>query len=335
MYHVGRFFGFLKTKSHFPYIIETSLRRDMSGLWPRPTGSTASKERECMLRGIENRLLGYCVVVFFAGLLAGCASTSETTTIQENLSILNQRQTALETRLQSAEGTSQRSGDLFSRMEELQTHMRALNGRIEQLEHKLDQLQRTQASAAQAPALQPSLPPPAAAVMEGPTPSRPQPQAAVPSAPPVAVPSAPPAAEGFPRTAAPPPSPEAQGKNAEQAEFDRGVNLMQQKKYEAARKEFQGYVSKYPKTDLEESALYYVGECYFLEKHYEEAIKAFQQVVDKYPKGAKTAGALLKQGMGWQQMGETTMARIIYTRLVEKFPGTAQAQAAEKRLQQM
>jgi len=29
------------------------------------------------------------------------------------------------------------------------------------------------------------------------------------------------------------------------------------------------------------------------------------------------------------------MARIIYTRLVEKFPGTAQAQAAEKKLQQM
>ncbi len=34
-------------------------------------------------------------------------------------------------------------------------------------------------------------------------------------------------------------------------------------------------------------------------------------------------------------MGETTMARIIYTRLVEKFPGTTQAQAAEKKLQQM
>ena len=81
--------------------------------------------------------------------------------------------------------------------------------------------------------------------------------------------------------------------------------------------------------------MYYIGECYFLEKHYEQAIKAYQQVVDKYPKGGKTAGALLKQAMGWQQMGETTMARIIYTRLVEKFPGTTQAQAAEKKLQQM
>ncbi len=272
-----------------------------------------------MLSGIENRLLGYCVVVFFAGLLAGCASTSETTTIQENLSILNQRQAADEARLQSAEGASRRSGDLFARMEELQSQMRALNGRIEQLEHKLDQLQRTEASAAQAPAPQPSMPPSGTVVMEGAPPFRPQPQAA----------------ETSPRTGVPSPSPEALGKNAEHSEFDRGVNLMQQKKYEAARREFQGFVSKFPQSGLEESALYYVGECYFLEKHYEEAIKAYQQVVDKYPKGGKTAAALLDQGMGWQQMGETTMARIIYTRLVEKFPGTAQAQAAQKKLQQL
>ena len=100
-------------------------------------------------------------------------------------------------------------------------------------------------------------------------------------------------------------------------------------------KNFEGFVSKFPKSGLEESALYDIGECYFLEKHYEEAIKAYQQVVDKYPKGGKTAAALLRQGMGWRQKGETTMARIIYTRLVEKFAGAAQAKTAEKKLQQM
>ena len=91
----------------------------------------ASKERVCMQCGIQIVLFAACVVVFFAGLLAGCASTSETTTIQENLSILNQRQAALEARVQSAEGTSRKSGDLYARMEELQTQMRSLNGRIE------------------------------------------------------------------------------------------------------------------------------------------------------------------------------------------------------------
>src|SRR5208337_991950 len=143
----------------------------------------ASKERESMLGGIENRSLRYCVVVFFAGLFAGCASTSETTTIQENLSILNQRQGAIEARLQSTEGTSRKSGDLYARMEELQTQMRALNGKIEQLEHKLDQLQRAQASAVQAPAQEPSMPPSGTVVMKEAPPSshppRPQQQASV------------------------------------------------------------------------------------------------------------------------------------------------------------
>ncbi len=281
--------------------------------------------------GIEKRLLRYCVVVFFAQLLVGCASTSETTTIQENLSILNQRQSAIEARIQSTEGASRKAGDLYARMEELQTHMRTLNGRIEQLEHKIDQIQRAQASAAQVPAREPSMPPSGTVVMEEEPPythqARPQQQAAVTSEPP--------AVEISPRPGVLSPSPETQGKNAEQAEFDRGLHLMQQKKYEAARKEFQGFVSKYPKSGLEESAWYYIGECCFSEKHYEDAIKAYQEVVDKYPKGGKTAGALLKQAMGWQQMGETTMARIIYTRIVDKFPGTAQAQAAQKKLQQM
>jgi len=288
------------------------------------------QEREFMQGEIETRWLRYCVVIFFGALLAGCASTSETTTIQENLSILNQRQAALEARVQNAEGTSQRSGNLYTRMEDLQTQMRTLNGKIEQLEHKVEQLQRAQASSAPGQAPQALIPPSGTMVPEETPPSaqpyRPQPQNALPLVAPVATP---------PGTAAQPPPAAVQVKSAEQAEFEKGTHLMQEKKYEAARKQFQGFVSKYPKSDLEESALFEIGECYYLEKHYEDAIKAYQLVVDKYPKGTKTAGALLKQGMGWEQMGEVTMARILYTRLVEKYPGTAQAQAAEKRLQQM
>ncbi|MGO9687424.1 MAG: tol-pal system protein YbgF, partial [Syntrophobacteraceae bacterium] len=265
---------------------------------------------------IEFQWLRYFVVVLFSGLLAGCASTSETTTLQENLSILNERQAAIETRLQSTEGASQRGGDLYARIEELQTRMRNLNGKIEELEHKLDLLQRAQASAAQAP--QPAPPSPGAVVIEEaqpPQPARTQPQTALASSPP-------PPGEAHPQPA-PVPSTAAQNKSSEQMEFDGAVQLMHQKKYEAARKQFQGFVSKFPRSDLDESAMYEIGESYFLEKRYEDAIKAYQQVLDKYPKGAKTASVLLKQAMGWQNMGETTMARIIYTRLVEKYPGSS------------
>ena len=188
----------------------------MSGNGCRRPGS---KERVCMRDVIEFRLLKYFVVVLFAGLLAGCASTSETTTLQQNLSILNERQAAIETRLQSTEGASQKGGELYARMEELQTRMRNLNGRIEELEHKLDLLQRSQASAAQAP--QPSTPSPGAVVIEEAQPpqqpARPQPQSA--SAPP-------PPGEAHPQPAPVPPA-ASQSKSSEQTEFNGAVQLMQ------------------------------------------------------------------------------------------------------------
>jgi len=280
-----------------------------------------------MKRGAKIGILRYCIVVSLAGILAGCATTSETTTIQENLSILNQRQAAIEARVQNAEGSSKKSSDIYAKIEELQMQMRSLNGKVEQLEHKFDMLQRAQPAAPQT-----STPPSENAVVEEQTAplSQLQPQTKT-----ALSPHAPSVPEVSGQTGAIPAPPPPQSKNAEQVEFDKGAQLMRQKKYEAARKEFQGFAAKYPGSGLEENALYNIGECYYLENHYEDAIKAYQQVVDKYPRGAKTASALLKEAMGWQQMGETTMARIIYTRLVEKYPGTAQAQAAEKKLQQM
>ncbi|MGC9195071.1 MAG: tol-pal system protein YbgF [Syntrophobacteraceae bacterium] len=290
------------------------------------------------MRGaIKGRLLWYCVMVVLAGFLAGCASTSETSTLQENLSILNQRESALEKRVQSQEGASRRGGDLYSQMQDLQAQMRSLNGRIDEVQHKIDMLQQNQAPAAQSPESQQTLglPPSGTVVMPGaPAPGY-QPPAQTPHF------VRPPASVGpAPGAQAVAPSPESRarpssdsGKSAEQVEFDRGMQLMQQKNYEGAKKVFQSFLSKYPKSGLRENALYNIGECCFGQRHYEDAIKAFQSVVDKYPKGGKTASALLREGMGWQGIGENTMARIIYTRLVKDYPGTVQARAAQKKLQ--
>lgn len=281
-----------------------------------------------MRSGFESQVLWCVMAVCLAGLLSGCATSGETEAIQQNLSILNERQTAIESRLQGAEGASQKSGDLYARLEEIQNRMRLLNGRVEELEHKIDQLQRAQASAAPVPGQQPAAPQQGPVILEeSPPPAQPgKPQA------PGATAAPPPEAAVRPPAA---PQPAAESRNAEQVDFDRANQLMQQKKYDTAAKEFQGFVAKYPRSDLNESALYNVGECYYSEKRYEDAIKSYQQMMDKYPKGSRVANALLKQAMGWQSMGEATMARIIYTRLVEKYPGTAQAKAAEKKLQQM
>lgn len=260
-------------------------------------------------------------IVASTGLLSGCASTQETSTLQQSVAMLHERQNNLERRLEGAEGLSQKGGELYSRVEELQMRVGKLNGKIEELEHKIDQLQRTPPPAAPAvPA--PAEPSPLSAgnaIRESAQPSSPQAQAVIP-APPRNAPTAPPEA-----------APAAQ----DRAAFDRASQFQQQGKYDAARREFQAFLSRYPKSELAEDALLNIGDGYFSEKHYQDAIESYQQVIDKYPRGGKVPSALLKQGTAFQQIGDSTAARIIYERLVEKFPGTTEAQAAEKKLKQL
>jgi tol-pal system protein YbgF len=113
------------------------------------------------------------------------------------------------------------------------------------------------------------------------------------------------------------------------------MQLYKEGKYDASRKEAQNFVAKYPKSDLADNALFLVAEAYLAEKRYKEAIESYQQVQDRYPKGNKVASAMSQQAAAFQHLGDTTAARIIYERLIESYPGTPQAQIAEKELKKL
>ncbi len=86
---------------------------------------------------------------------------------------------------------------------------------------------------------------------------------------------------------------------------------------------------------MADTALYWVGECYFSEKQYPSSIETFQQVLNRYPNGSKAPNAMLKQAAAYQQVGDSTAARILYERLIEKYPRSPQAQIAKQKLKQM
>ena len=200
--------------------------------------------------------------------------------------MLHERQSNLERRLEGTEGLSQKSGELYSRIEELQLRVGKLNGKIEELEHKIDQLQRTPPPAV-APALsEPVVPPAGNAVQES---APPAPQASVVQPPVISVP---------PRNT-PPAPPETAPGAADRAAFERASQLQQQGKFEAARKEFQVFLSRYPKSDLADDALLGIGECYSSEKRYQDAIESYQQVMDKSPRGSKNPYCSAEAGGGF------------------------------------
>mgnify|MGYP005842273531 FL=1 len=262
-----------------------------------------------------------CYLGLLVGCLWGCATPQETANLQQSINILFDRVQKLETRVQGVENQGQKA-DLVARMEELQIKVGSLNGRIEEQQRQLDRL-ATAAAATPPPAA-----PASSAVTISPAPSTTPPSSAEPTAGTGAGAGAAPAG--------PPPKIVIQEEqDLEKTLYNTTMQLYKEGKYDAARKEAQNFVAKYPKSDLADNALFLVGDAYFAEKRYKEAIESYQQVQDRYPKGNKVASAMSQQAAAFQHLGDATAARIIYERLIESYPGTPQAQIAEKELKKL
>ena len=107
--------------------------------------------------------------------------------------------------------------------------------------------------------------------------------------------------------------------------FDKGA-------YGAARKEFEGFLKKYPKSNNADNAQFWIGETYYREKWYEKAILEYQKVIDDYPKGNKVQASLLKQGLSFLNLGDKTNSRLILNELVSKYPKSSEATIAKRKL---
>jgi len=102
--------------------------------------------------------------------------------------------------------------------------------------------------------------------------------------------------------------------------------------FEGARKAFDQFLGKYPKSSLVPNALYWKGETYYSQKNYPQAILAFKEVTGRFPKHDKAAAALLKIGMSYDRVGDQDNAIFYLRALVEDFPGTTPAALGRKEL---
>jgi tol-pal system protein YbgF len=113
-------------------------------------------------------------------------------------------------------------------------------------------------------------------------------------------------------------------RSAKQA-FDQGDS-------EAARKGFQEFIRRYPKSNNADNAQFWIGEIYYREKWYEKAILEYQNVIEKYPKGNKVPAALLKQGLAFSNIGDNANAKLILEELSRKYPKSNEAKVAAEKL---
>ncbi|HET8580221.1 MAG TPA: tol-pal system protein YbgF [Nitrospiraceae bacterium] len=124
----------------------------------------------------------------------------------------------------------------------------------------------------------------------------------------------------------------AQTQDSSRRLYDRVMDEVRHKDYEAALAGFRLFLEMHPRSSLASSAQYWIGECEFRLRRYTDALTSFYDVMSRYPKSPKHAGATLKIGLIYAKLGQQKNSRIVLERVVDQFPNTPEAEVALKHL---
>jgi tol-pal system protein YbgF len=101
--------------------------------------------------------------------------------------------------------------------------------------------------------------------------------------------------------------------------------------YEAAVETLNGYL-KNPKAKHTEDATFLRGDAYFGLKQYKKAIIDYAKFPEKYSHSKKVPMALWKIGQSFEALNMKAEAKGFYQELLEKFPKSAEAKKAKKKV---
>lgn len=104
--------------------------------------------------------------------------------------------------------------------------------------------------------------------------------------------------------------------------------------YDLAVQGFKNYLVRHPAGAHLPEVHYYLGECYYAGDRFLEAVGGFQYVVREFPESRLAPAAYLKSGLCYGRLEEKNLAERAYRELIEKFPGTEEAQQARDLLEQ-
>lgn len=240
--------------------------------------------------------LGLAVCV----LLSGCAVAPEQDPVVQRLAELDSRLLRIERVM-----TNQSLLEISQRNEALQNEIRALRGRVDELQHNFDRSQTQQREQYN------DVDRRITTLESGGTASLGSGPASTANA-------------GLP-------VPQGDDRANYQAAFD----LLKDGKYPEATAAFKQFMTTFPDSVLADNAYYWLGESYYVSKQFGEALKNFRTVTDKYPASRKMPDALLKIGYCNYELKNWGEARSSLTRVVQQYGDTTAARLAGERLAKM
>jgi tol-pal system protein YbgF len=163
-----------------------------------------------------------------------------------------------------------------------------------------------------------------------------QPVPATPAGPPRVIPLTP-QNPGVPVATAPAQSPQVaalpQATAAPKSEYEDAIGLLKQGQYDAAEKGLSDFLAKNPKSPLAASALYNLGESYYLRARHREAAEQFLKISTAYPTSNRAPEAMLRLGQSLTAIGGAKeQACAAFGEVTRKYPtASASVRAAAER----
>ncbi len=117
-----------------------------------------------------------------------------------------------------------------------------------------------------------------------------------------------------------------------QAEYQQAFKLLKQSQYDQAIKAFGKFLQAHPNNQYSDNAQYWMAEALYVKRQYEDAIREYSNLVSNYPDSQKVPHGLLKIGYSYQELGKADEAKLWYTDLRQRFPGTTASRLADDRL---
>lgn len=236
-------------------------------------------------------------------------------------------------------GNEAAQANLQNRLDQIETDMRSITGRIEELGYDVNRLKEMEGRiaalenrAAQQGAVPPAAPSASGMGMSGYQVTPPQPQM-------------PPQGSGAmdnygmtdPNAPAPAHSPTAGQLGAIETtidssgvatatpgtpmgDYEAAYAMLRNQDYASAEVAFDRFIKSNPDNALVPNAMYWLGETYYVRNDFEKAARTFAEAYRKYPKGTKAPDNLLKLAMSLAGLGKTQDSCVALGQLKKEYP---------------
>jgi TolA-binding protein len=82
-------------------------------------------------------------------------------------------------------------------------------------------------------------------------------------------------------------------------------------------------------------ARYMMGECLFKQKEYDKAIMQYQKIISQHSRSSLAPSAMLRQGISFEKLSDKQTAKVIYKKILKQHGSSAEAAAAQEKLNKL